>query len=761
MRSVAQGLRVVLLALFVIAPVALAQPVEPWIEKLDPSARMLLATQVQGRGLRAEVAILDQLDVSVASDGALYASLFVRISAPDHGAALEAAGFRLQTLAGDVAVGTAPVSRLDSIAALDPVVAISVSRFVELLNDEGNRDINTPLVHAGTSLPRGYRGEGVIVGVLDTGIDVTHPDFMDENGTRIENLLEFLPDPDNDPPAAQREWNRTQINASIANFPQRDIHGHGTHVAGTAAGGGRAAEAFVGVAPESRLIVVKGTRTGGDPSQNLPNVFSQADIVNGTAWIFDRAVQLGMPAVVNLSLGAPGGPLDGSEDVVRALSNLAGEGRIIVFAGGNDGGVIIQAGAEYAAGAAPTVVVEPLASGMFQHGTFGQFIQVQGWYTSGTLSTISVAARDPATHAVIADISAPVGRSMEEFTALVAAGDTLGYVWIDAQTTRHPANQDGVFNAYVSQRQNVQEQNQVDLLRHLWSVTGTATATGRLDAWVVRRDMGRFLQRSDRIVDFVPGGTSMTLNRFAAGEHIISAAAYTTRTSWTNAAGESVSISGTLGHRTWFSSLGPTRDGRIRPDVAAPGSIIASARSAAADFGVNSQILGEPAYVMMQGTSMAAPFLSGAIALMLQVNPTLDPERVRDIIHRTARTDHMTGAVPNPSYGYGKLDVLAAVQATVEAVEEEAARAGLVLEHPYPNPTRGTIHFSYNVPRITQTNLRIYDVVGREVARIVEGEVLVGPRQASFDTRRLAAGTYLAVLSVGGERTARPFVVMR
>jgi minor extracellular serine protease Vpr len=747
-----------LIALLLLTPGAAAQQGEPWMGKLDSAARMLLMAQDRARGAEPRPVYFDQLDVSVGPGGALSAAFFVRVSDPGQVAALEAAGFHLQTLAGDVAVGRAPVSVLGRIAALELVESISVSQFVEPLNDQGNFDINTFPVHFGINLPRAYRGEGVVVGVLDTGIDVAHPDFLDENGSRIEFLLEYQPG------GGEQQWTRAQINNSLQNHPQRDINGHGTHVAGTAAGTGQAdeAETFTGVAPASRLIIVKGTRTGSDPAQGLSHTFSQADIVNGTAWIFDRAAQLGMPAVVNLSLGSPGGSLDGTENAIRALSNLAGPGRILVFAGGNNGHHVLHAGTDYGAGASPTMVFEYRPTHGYEHPDYGQFIQVQGWYTSGTLSTISISARHRDTYAVVATTSVPVGESLEGIIPLRDGGETIGYIYLEAHVTEHPNTNAGLFNAYVLQRVSEEEENEIDLRDYVWSVTTPSSAPGRVDAWLVRSDMGSFLQSASGIPNFVPGDTRMTLNRYAAGERILSAGAHTTRTSWQNASGETVTVGYTMSARAPFSSEGPTRDGRIRPDVAAPGAYVGSSLSRHSPNSLS--IFGHPMYTMKQGTSMAAPFLAGAVALMLQVDPTLDPERTRTFLQQTARADSHTGALPNNRYGYGKLNVLAAVQAVVGSVSDEEgpmALGGLALEAPYPNPARSSVQLVYNLPRAAHASVTVYDVLGREVVRVTEGEATAGPHEAVLDTRGLAAGTYLVVLDADGERHSRAFVVVR
>lgn len=749
--------RAALLALLLASAPLYGQAVE--LEKLDPAARTLLHVALAEHADPLPALSLDELNVWTTAEDGLYAAFFVDLRRPADAAALAALGARVRRVAGDIAVVDAPVALLPQMAAMPQVEAISVSRLVEMLNYEGNRDINTFAVHAGAGLPQAYRGQGVVMGVLDTGIDVTHPDFRDEGGTRIEYLLEFLPPPEGGgaTEGGSATWTREQINQQIDNFPQRDIHGHGTHVAGTAAGGGRGAAQFLGVAPEARLVIVKGTRTGSDPE--LPHIFREDDIVDGVAWIFERAAALGMPAVVNLSLGVLSGPLDGTDPGVRAVSNLAGPGRIIVFAAGNDGARLIHAGTHYAAGDQPTMIARRPAEGGFVDPTHGQRIDIDGWYDAHTLSSIAVAARDPHTLEVVAAMSVPVGQI--QFVELRVGGATIGYVWVDASITEHTYNNDGFFRVIIGERLEAGATTNVDLRRYDWSVTPTAVAAGRVDAWIRRRDMGAFITEAT-IPQFVPGDSLMTLNRWAAGEHILSAGAHTTLTHWIRSDGVPVAIPAVLGDRASFSSRGPTRDGRMRPDISAPGQVIASSRSGWADFGLSATIYGQPLYVMMQGTSMAAPFLSGAVALMLQVDPTLDPARAREVLHRTARADEHTGAVPNVGFGHGKLDVLAALQTvTVSGEDAPGMRPPLALEPPYPNPARGAVHLVYSLPLPAHATLTVYDLLGRRVVRLVEGEMPAGPHRAILDAGGMAAGVYVIVLVANGERQSRPLVIVR
>ena len=144
-------------------------------------------------------------------------------------------------------------------------------------------------------------------------------------------------------------------------------------------------------------------------------------------------------------------------------------------------------------------------------------------------------------------------------------------------------------------------------------------------------------------------------------EGIISVGAFTTKQNVTLEDGSVTTSEYTVGAVSPFSNRGPTVDGRMKPDVVAPGSQIVSALNS---FGGYSEGLvathtwnGKSYYYgSMLGTSMAAPHVTGVIATWLGACPTLTPDEIRDVLSKTAIRDEYTGAEPNNVSGYGKID---------------------------------------------------------------------------------------------------------
>lgn len=178
----------------------------------------------------------------------------------------------------------------------------------------------------------------------------------------------------------------------------------------------------------------------------------------------------------------------------------------------------------------------------------------------------------------------------------------------------------------------------------------------------------------------MPGNTDLTIGTPSTSLGLLSIGSHTTHTDWVDfdgAAHQWLNPSGTgppvvpaIGQRSYFSSRGPTRDGRVLPDVTAPGEFIFSSFSSHVAVGPGgfdrTHLLAGGRYSGMQGTSMASPHATGTVALMLQADPSLTPAEARQILQQTARTDGFTGTVPNVNFGAGKIDALAAVLPTLQ-----------------------------------------------------------------------------------------------
>lgn len=164
-------------------------------------------------------------------------------------------------------------------------------------------------------------------------------------------------------------------------------------------------------------------------------------------------------------------------------------------------------------------------------------------------------------------------------------------------------------------------------------------------------------------LNYIPGDRIMNVAIPSTAKNVISAAAYTTRSRWDHDAGccqVSYKVDDILG----FSSSGPSADPAVtgqKPEIAAPGAMIASTKSR--DTKVDDLLLmPDGQHMLMAGTSMASPFVTGTIALMFSANPNYTYMDVERYLTDGAYVDSFVGTVPNDRWGYGKLDVLKAIE---------------------------------------------------------------------------------------------------
>ncbi len=243
---------------------------------------------------------------------------------------MEKQGFAVQTRVGNLGTVVVPREKLEDLLQIKGLKKVSLGPKNKLHNSLAVNYQNVDAAYA-----KGYTGDKVIVGVVDTGIDFYHPMFLKADGkTRILSIWDQT-GYGNAPSGYEIgvEYTEAQINQDLASgtpnsyVQQVDVEGHGTHVAGSAAGRDLTVsptDTLHGGAITSNLIIVKTTLVS-------------ADITNGVKYIFDKAKALSKPCVVNLSLGSQYGPHDGTDDDSQLLDGLTGAGKIVVRSAGNSG----------------------------------------------------------------------------------------------------------------------------------------------------------------------------------------------------------------------------------------------------------------------------------------------------------------------------------------------------------------------------------------------------------------------------------------
>ncbi len=553
----------------------------------------------------------------------------------------------------------------------------------------------------------GQRGKGVVLGVIDTGIDLGHPDFRDATGkTRVAWML-VASQPLGLHPELEDAYGCTSPNQSScailsaddinlllgspgASYP-RDPEGHGTHVTSIAGGNGgpsvNEVPRYVGMAPEATLVIAAPAAPGTG--------FRDPDILNAARFVFERAEAMGMPAVLNLSVGGDFGPHDGTSDLEAGLGALVGDdkpGRSIVVAAGNSGALYDLGDGRGPYGVHTETYVAPHAEVTVPIATpsskSGQgFI----WITFRPGDEVAVGL---------------VGPDGETWVDPVSPGEEAGYEGDDGTTG-------AVINRLVNGKtpMTAQTNSAVVAMDGAWSegeFTITLEGSGHASLWVVGQ--GDVDPAKSNGLLFAKGLKQGTINVPASHPNLIAVGCTVNRLTWDPIDGERlelVSLGGNDRPRAddicYFSAAGPTPFGVPKPEITAPGAFVGGAMSADADPRKDASSIfaapgcpdNTPCYVLddwhalTSGTSMSAPHVAGAVALLFEKDPTLTQARVRDILQAGAQ--YPTGSVPSQTQlGPGALDLVGAERVMLEtagqATSPDMAQSWYVLSSAYARP---------------------------------------------------------------------------
>ena len=528
-------------------------------------------------------------------------------------------GIRVDELAAGYAVLVVPESRIEQVSAMEQIVYIekpkrlffasNMARAASCLSTiqtsigAGAGGTGTGGAGAGviSSLESGLTGKGVLVAVIDSGIDYFHPDFRNPDGT---TRIGLLADQDRD-----RIYTREEINtaletgsrtSALALVPSTDPSGHGTAVAAIAAGNGREGNGvYRGVAYESELMVVK---LGTPLTDSFPRTTQLMKALDLVVW---RAQDMNRPLAVNISFGNTYGSHDGTSLLETFINDMSGIGRNVIVAGtGNEG-----TGAGHRAG---SLVMGQEENAQLSIAPYETGMGVQLW--KSYVDQFSIRLVTPSGE-IIGPIDSRLG----------------------PQTLRYGGTQILIYYGKPSPFSRAQEiyfdflpvRDYLDSGIWTFRLTPERIVTGRYDMWLPSRGI---LNPSTRFLRPVPE-TTLTIPSTAA--NVISVGAYDDS------------------YRAYadFSGRGFTRQtGQVKPDLAAPGVDIVTARRGGG-------------YEAVTGTSFAAPFVTGSAALLMQWgilqgnDPFLYGEKVKAYFTRGAR--HLPGydVWPNERLGYGTLCV--------------------------------------------------------------------------------------------------------
>ncbi|RUR86696.1 S8 family peptidase [Chlorogloeopsis fritschii PCC 9212] len=513
-------------------------------------------------------------------------------------------GIEVNQNTGTVRTAYLPLESLDALSEEDTVQRIKPSRKLHLRMDVASERVNLPEFKKATELT----GKGVIIGVVDSGIDPKHPAFA---GRILRIWDQTLPGEGVSEGGYGAELTEALLSVS------QDTDGHGTHVAGIAAASD---SSYNGVAPEAELVIVK-------------TDLQDAHIADGVRYIFRVAREMGCPAVVNLSLGGHADAHDGSDSLSKIIDAETGPGRIVCCAAGNEGNDNIHGQTQVTGNRMHTMRFNVPSD---QAG----IVWLNGWYSKGGQLEVSVRS--------------PKG-FVTPFQAIVTDGNpSKAYTLSDARVeivTPGPDPVNGEYNFFVQIRGVGNDRFIQPVQGGIWQlrVRKASGSDVRLDVWTLSDSPSVFFTGksvSDAVKIGSPGAASSA----------ITVASYTTKVKYTDIDNNKQEIGLELDNISEFSSEGPLRNGAQKPDVAAPGAMIISALSSNANL--NRSMMVNSKFVAMAGTSMATPFVTGLVALLLQKNPNLDPAKVKEMLCKNCSIPGKAAGTFDSKWGFGLIDTL-------------------------------------------------------------------------------------------------------
>lgn len=657
---------------------------------------------------------------------------------------LRAKGFEVQSDLGSIVTVTVSMDSVQMLLDMPQVKSVSMGGKKRLMMNNAREASKVTEAHSGLNFggtTAKYDGSGVVVGLMDGGLEPNHVNFLNEDGSqRVKRLWVY--NYSSTPTSYLTE-------RAIKSFTTEDqTETHGTHVAGIMAGSyNRAGEYYASSKPTEGNIPYYGVATGADIAISCGTPTDEC-IIDGVERIIKYAEEQGQPAAVNLSLGSNYGPHDGSDAFSQALDAL-GKRAVICVAAGNEGQDEITLEKTFASDTDELKTFVYFNSAYGYNGIYG-ILDI--WGSDSTPLTVTLSAYKTSTRALttLATLSGPRSATINRSTntTAISSGSMRVSAGIDANNNR--------YNVYA-------EANTLQLAsgyRLVITVKGKAGQKANLyfegNSTFCSSPNG---PNGAAVSGYSKGTPDQSINGMACGDNILAVGAYVTSTSW-------YCPDGPMGYQTGagfvkgkiapYSSYGTRFQGDQLPHVCAPGSGIissyssyyvsycdrtgyddygtSSAMTATAPNGTSTDYWGE-----MDGTSMATPFMTGVAALWLQADPTLTIDGIKDVVKRSSISDANT--TPASRWGAGKVNaaeglrVILADLSSLGSVEQDLSSDNISLA-----VTPGSLKIT--APGASSLQAQIFGLNGVAAAQAqAEGDIL------TVATDALAKGVYLVRVS--------------
>lgn len=655
-------------------------------------------------------------------------------------------GFTIEGRFGNVLVISIDVQQIAAMAADHQVLRVEAERPAHKYLDVLPSQIGADKVRGniGNTLPQAYTGKNVVVGVVDGGFDFVNPFFRDAAGLpRIKWAIDYLKTP------AVKYASAAELVAAKCSSDAA-TEWHGTHVAGIAAGSEVHTTydvPYQGIASEADIVESAINLAGDNPILNTANPTS-APMLLAMKEMFDYAEAEGKPCVINFSAGISQTFAHNRQLEEEALRSLVDNkpGRAIVVAAGNQGcyrylmhkdNEMMQAGAGVR---------------FHREDGFGRYLGVEMVVKAN--QTITVNYADSLYSKIYGTITLLPSELENAATGTVEKKIGSGIYLRRLTATLTEKTADDSYVIFLSDPYSTYPETDRFMI----------TITGPGEAWI-------YADTSCAPLEDVPSepNHSLTIEGYNMGwpasvDEMITVGnigrRFQLKGTWGNSIDWSPYEMGKgVGYRALSSACGPTLDGRVKPDVCAPGVNIVSAYNNFVNESYEQYLVDETiamldteyepenggyfALLSQTGTSMSAPAVTGTIALWMQADPTLTVERIKEVIAQSSRQPDADMQYPNNEYGFGEIDAYRGLCYILGIDKIE----GVSVAQPQKAAFRlngRTLSVQYVAMPMQQTELRVYSTDGR---------LLLTEKDSSIDLSSLPHGVYAVQLNTGDKAT--------
>lgn len=652
---------------------------------------------------------------------------------------IELAGCKVLKQRENLAIVSLPINLVDKFAKNNAVKRVQFGTKMYAKLDKARNATNTTWAHLGMMVDHKYTGDGVIVGFMDQGIDPNHVTFMnsDQSASRVKRVWTFL--------GTDGTYDTYDTPDEIASFTYDYKEStHGTHVGGILAGGYES----------DRNLPYYGVAKGADIAMSAGQL-NDVNIIYGVENIIEYAQSEGKPAVVNLSIGNNVGPHDGT-DLFNQYLDILGKEAIICVSAGNEGNekIVLNKTFTESDKKIKSFVVENVYEGLHA-GT------IDIWSDTDKTFSLTPMVYDAVADTVVykmptinKSMVTPDGKSLE----WVYVSNGSNYDAGDISDANFDKAFKGTYGSYVGVTALVDGyNNRFEAVIDYYLQNADTNNGNYVMAFEVEGEAGQkvYVYTDGNYSEFSTKNlsgwdaavTDGTISNMACAKNIIAVGSFNSRGYYTETEKDVSS----------YSSYGTLIDGRQLPHICAPGCMVFSSMNSAYakymissgtytedDFAYKTTINGKTHYwIGMAGTSMASPFMAGAVALWLEANPYLGYDDVLKIAQETASKDsYVTSSVTPVKWGAGKLNVIDGLKL---AIDSKAGINDVITEEKrFIVTSNGGNQYEVFVAGEDNLDATLFNMSGQPLLNVSSQDDTV-----IINASNLAKGVY--VLSVQGE----------